>query len=119
MHKTKQADHLIEVFRTNRGAVYQSNRTNKYFLEFLNYSSFFKPGDFLHFKQQVECINLEKMLQCQSRSGDIALLMPHYSDCCFILSIPDIVDLKELLTGAKFMLQLNSMVHECLYRSMA
>lgn len=114
-----QNRHLIEVFKTTSGAVYQSNKANTYLLEFHNYHSSFKPGDFLHFRKQIQSIDLEKMLQSKSIGGDLTVLMPHYSDRCFILSVTDVIQLKELLNGATFMLHLNSLVHECLHLSVA
>lgn len=113
-------DHeLKEIFTTPSGTVYQSNRFNQYVLDFAGRLSIFKAVDFFYFKKEVEDINVDEMLQCTSASSDVAILMPHYTDTCFILTPPRIVHLKELLEGAACMIRLNSMVHECLQVNLA
>lgn len=113
-------DHsYFEVFRTVGGAVFQSNKANRYILEFHHYRCSFKPGDFLHFKNQILALDIAGMLQSTSKGGDIALLMPHYTDCCFVLTVANVIELTELLNGATCMLQLNSFITECLHLSVA
>ncbi|HXH99140.1 MAG TPA: hypothetical protein VNI52_02645 [Sphingobacteriaceae bacterium] len=108
-------DHdLKELFATSAGTVYQCNRFNQYVLDFDGHLSIFKAVDFFYFKKEVENINLEEMLQSTSRSTDVAILMPHYTTTCFILTPSKVVRLKELLEGSAFTIQLNSMVYECL-----
>jgi hypothetical protein len=40
--------------------------------------------------------------------------MPFRTERCFILAVEDVLQLRELLDGAKFMMELNSVVRTCL-----
>jgi hypothetical protein len=113
-------DHdLKEIYSTSFGTVYQSNRFNQYVLDFDGKLSIFKAADFFYFKKEVEEIDLEEMLQSTSRTSDVAILMPHYTDTCFILTPGKVARMKEILQGASFIIKLNSMLHECLQVNLA
>ena len=113
-------DHdLKKIFATSFGTVYQCNRFNQYVLDFEGRLSIFKAADFFYFKKEVENIDLEAMLQSTARNSDVAILMPHYTCTCFILTPLKVAQLKELLQGSVFMIKLNSMVHECLQVNLA
>lgn len=112
--QTKTAQHLIEIFKTQNGAVYQCNSKNAFCLEFGNSRSFFKISDFLSFTKKVNAIDIEEMAKNTSRHADTAILMPHYTERCFVLTITDVIALRDILNGAKFMLQLNSILRECM-----
>jgi len=105
---------LIEVFNTVHGAVYQCNLKNAFCLEFGNSRSFFKIHDFLNFIKKINSIDVEDMARNTARNADIAIVMPHYTERCFVLTITDILNLRDILNGAKFTLQLNSMLRECM-----
>ena len=105
---------LVEVFRTEHGAVYQCNRKNQLCLEFSGSSSFFRISNFLDLVRKVNKIDIAEMASTPCRHAEIAILMPHYTERCFVLTLTDTLNFKELLNGAKFMLQLNSMISQCL-----
>lgn len=88
-------------------------------MEFGGRPTIFKVRDFFHFCKEVEAINLEEMAHNPSRTADVVILMPHFTDRCFVLTLQDVLNLKELLHGAKFMINLNSMVSECLRVNLA
>jgi hypothetical protein len=105
---------LHELFRTAYGVVYQCNRYNSYFVEFAGGVSPFKVRDFLALKQQVEAIDLSAMATNPARALDVQVLLPPRSERCFVLTLTDVLRFKELLQGAKAMMNLNSMLRECL-----
>lgn len=105
---------LIDVFKTQHGAVYQCNLKNAFCLEFGNSRSFFKIGDFLNFIKRVNAIDVAAMFENTSRQADVAIVMAPYTERCFVLTITDVLNLREILNGAKFTLQLNSMLLECM-----
>ncbi|WP_256010562.1 hypothetical protein [Desertivirga xinjiangensis] len=106
---------LVEIFKTQHGSVHQCNLKNVFRLEFGGHHSFFKISDFLDFIKRVNQIDIAEMAKNMSRNADIAILMPHYTERCFLLTITDILNLREILNGAKFMVQLNSIIRECLH----
>ncbi|QBQ41984.1 hypothetical protein [Sphingobacterium psychroaquaticum] len=103
-----------EVFKESFGAVYQCSRKNCYWLEFKDTTTAFKISDFFLFKKTIDAIDIEKMLSDTSRTADFELVMPHRTDRCFILSAQDVLNLREVLAGAKFMIELNSEVKRIL-----
>jgi len=106
---------LQELFQTAFGAVYQCNRYNCYFVEFSGGISAFRVADFLDLKQHVEAINVAEMAKNPARAADVFVLMPARSERCFVLTLPEVLRFQELLQGAKAMMNLNSLLHECLY----
>lgn len=103
-----------EVFKSEHGAVYQCSRKNCYWLDFQGSTTAFKVRDFLSFKKKMDGIDIERMLSNSSRTYDFEIIMPFRSETIFILTVADILKLRELLTGAKFMIELNSEIRRCL-----
>lgn len=105
---------FVEVFSTEHGAVFQCNNRNCYWLDFADSSTPFRVSDFLKFKKQLDRIDLSQLLDDVSRSADFTIIMPQHTERCYLLRVQDILHLREILDGAKFMIELNSMVRECL-----
>lgn len=105
---------IIEVYRTGYGSVSQCNKTNSYILEFAGYTSTFKASNFLDFTKRVNKLDVEELIFSSSSITDVIVLMPPYSERCFALTLTDILNLRDLLSGAKFALHLNSVLCECL-----
>ena len=101
---------LIEIYDSPHGSVFQCNKTNSYLLKYSGIVTAFKPSDFLNFIKQVNCVNIEELIYARS-GGDTVLIMPPYCDRCFLLSLTDLLNLKDLLNSAKFNLQLCSMLN--------
>ena len=114
-----EPENLMEIYRTEYGAVLQSNRYHHYVLEFGGSRCILKVRDFALFRRSVDEINLDEMVQNPSPAADICILMPSYTDRCFILTVNDVLNLSEILGGASFMINLNSMVQETLRRNIA
>ena len=103
-----------EVFSTAAGTVYQCSRKNCFWLAYNNSTTSFSVSDFLKFKKRIDTIDVERMLNDTTRSSDFEIVMPFRTERCFILSVENILELRELLNGAKFMIELNSVVRTCL-----
>ena len=113
--RTPPVSNLEEIFSTTYGAVYQCNRQNCFLVEFAGGISAFKVHDFLQLKNSVEAIDIKEMAQNTSRFADVAILMPLHSERCFVLSLTDVLNFRELLQGARAMLKLKSLVYDCLH----
>lgn len=99
-----------EIFKTESGAVYQCSRKNCYWLSFNDTTTAFKVSDFFMFKKRIDAIDLEKMLTDSSRAADFEIIMPFRTERCFLLTAQDVLNLREVLDGAKFMLHLNGTI---------
>ncbi|MFC3196898.1 hypothetical protein ACFOET_04650 [Parapedobacter deserti] len=103
-----------EVYKTDHGAVYQCSRQNCYWLEFAGSTTSFRVSDFFGFKKNIDAIDISAMIIDPSRTADFTIVMPFRTPRCFVLGINDVLNLRELLDGAKFMIELNSVVQSCL-----
>ena len=103
-----------EIFQTENGSVYQCSRKNCYWLDFNGCTTAFKVRDFFAFKKKIDSIDVEAMLADSSRSSDFEIIMPYRTENIFLLSVNEIIPLRELLSGAKFMIELNSEIKACL-----
>jgi hypothetical protein len=109
------ANTLTEIFRTAYGAVFQCNRYHVYWVEFAGGFSAFKPTDFLYLKQRLESIDVKEMAENPARNADVVILNPLCSDRVFVLTLTDVLNFRELLQGAKAMIELNSIIYESLH----
>ncbi|GAA4780356.1 hypothetical protein GCM10023231_04190 [Olivibacter ginsenosidimutans] len=109
--------HLEEVFRTVHGAVLQCSNKNCYWLEFMGDCTPFKVADFIQFKKQIEEIDLDSLLNDPSPRADYTILMPFRSQRCFVLTLNELLNLREIMEGAKFMMELPGFIKDCLHIS--
>lgn len=105
---------LEEIFRTEHGAVLQCSNKNCYWLEFAGDCTPFKVADFLNFRKQVDDIAIDELLSESALSADLTILMPFRSQRCFVLNVTEVLKLKELMQGAKFMMELPGVIKDCL-----
>lgn len=113
------ATQSTEIFTTSTGTVYQCDRRNRLLINFAGYVSVLNVDAFLRLKKAVDSIDLEEMATNTKRSSDLEIVSVCGCDSVFILGLTQLNDLKELLAGAKFMMKLNSMLHERLFTQFA
>lgn len=102
-----------EVFRTDRGVVYQCDASNRLILEFWDTHTQLSARDFAQFRRMVETVDVRQMALSTATADDVEILMPPRSERCYVLTLCEVVHLRELLSGAKLMLELNAMLREC------
>lgn len=110
----KQAQ--AEIFSTLNGTVYQDNQKLCFVVEWQGKKSDFKLPCFFGLKRRVDAVDIEKMLNNTSSCHDFEIIAPCGSDRCFVLNIPEIIEFRNLLSGAKVMMELNSIIYERLHR---
>lgn len=110
------APQLKEIYRTPHGCVYQCDRKRCFSIDFGGYLTEFKFPCFLALKKLVDGIDVDAMILNPDTAADVEIVSPCGSERCYVLTISQLLEFKELLAGAKVMLQLNSILHERLYR---
>ena len=110
----KVATELVEIYANEAGAVFQCDRRNRLMLYFAGQLNVLKVDTFLRLKQVVDGIDLEQMAANPSRSSDYEIVSICGCERCYILSLTELHALRDLLAGAKFGLELNRLLHECL-----
>ncbi len=107
---------LAEVFSTMNGKVFQDNQKLSFLVEWKGVQSSYKLPCFFGLKRRIDAIDLVGMLNDPSAGYDFEVVAPCGSDRCFVLTIPEIIEFRSLLAGARVMLELNSIIYECLHR---
>ena len=107
---------LKEIYRTPNGCVYQCDKKRCFVVDFAGYPTEFKFPCFVALKRLVDRIDLESMALNPDTSADVEIISPCGSDRCYVLTLPQLIEFKGLLEGTRVMLQLNSIIHERLYR---
>ncbi|WP_118194122.1 DUF6686 family protein [Albibacterium indicum] len=109
-----QFNQLEELYKSDIGEFCQCSRKNCYRLTFRGERFDLTVSDFLSFKKEIDAIDIVAILTDSSCKSDTIIVNSYRTKRFLILSILEVIQLKELLRAAKFMVQLNSMIHECL-----
>lgn len=102
-----------EVFQTDKGAVYQCDRTNRLILSYWRTLTPMSARDFSQFRRMVNTVNVHQMALSTDAADDVEILTTPRLEQCYVLTLCEVIHLRELLNGANLMLELNSMLREC------
>ena len=107
---------FTEVFSTKNGAVYQSDRENCWYIDFAGKLARFDYRNLLKLKKAVYNIDIEDLLLNSTKSADLEIIFICACDHCYVLSLIQIIKLKEILQGTFAMLELNHIIFDRLHR---
>ena len=118
MQQTIQAPSILftEVFCTKNGAIYQSDSENCWYIDFAGKLARFDYRNLLKLKKAVYNIDIEELLLNSTKSADLEIIFICACDHCYVLSLIQIIKLKELLQGTFTMLELNHIIFDRLHR---
>lgn len=105
-----------EIYRTPNGCVYQCDKKRCFGVDFGGYMTEYKLPCFFALKKLIDSIDLDTMAMNPGKSSDFEIISPCGSERCYVLTLPELLEFKELLSGTRVMLQLNSILHERLFR---
>jgi hypothetical protein len=103
-----------EIFVCNENAIYQCNSKRKIVFVFQNKVEYLRINDFFSLCQWIENYDIMPMLSVET-TAEIEILYPSFFENIFILNLQELLQLKNLLEGAKTMLELQSILYERLY----
>jgi hypothetical protein len=106
---------IVEVYKTESGAVYQCNNKLCLWINFAGESVSYKIDQFFSLKKIVDNIDISEMINNTEKAADFAIIAPVFSHKIYILNLCELLSFKDLLSGTKVMLELNSIVYEKLY----
>lgn len=107
---------FVEVFRTKAGAIFQCDAENCWYIDFAGKLARFDYRNILKLKKAVYHIDIEDLLLNNTKSPDVEILFICACDHCYVLSLMQIIELKELLQGTFVMLELNHIIQDRLHR---
>src|SRR5687768_15536698 len=108
-----------EVYSTRSGSIYQSDSENCWYIDFAGKLARFDYRNLLKLKKAVYQIDIENLLLNSDKAPDLEIIFICACDHCYVLSLIQIIALKELLQGAFVMLDLNHIIYDRLHRIVA
>ena len=102
------------VFESQGTSVSQCDRSEKFFLHFLAQPIELKLCELIGLKRKIEKIDLATLVS--SQGPDIEVLYFSQQHPILVLSIYEILELRDVLTGTFTMLELNSLIHRTVHR---
>lgn len=104
-----------DVFSTKTGAVYQCDAEGCWYVDFAGKVARFDHRNFLKLRKAVYAIDIEQKLLNTTTDPDVEIIFICACDHCYVLSLAQIINLKELLEGTFVMLELNHIIHDRLF----
>lgn len=105
---------VTELYSTSKGASYQCDLTNSIKVEFKEYSWKFSVADFILFRKSINAVDVKKLIFNLSDECDYVSLQHVKLSTAVTLTLCDLIQLRELIDGTKFSLELVSMIYEVL-----
>ena len=107
-----QALTLTELYSTSKGRAFQCDLTNSIVLHFKEFRWKFSVSDFLLFRKHIHAVDLPGLLFNLSDECDFVSL--RHARLVVTLTLCDLIQLRELVDGTRFSLELVSLIHEVL-----
>lgn len=105
-----ESNHLTEVYRNKRGAVYQDDERHHLIVEFCGTFTSLNIPCFVCLKNAVDRLDLDSM--ADDTGAGIEIITSCGCERCYIVDLASAYYFKDLLAGTKAMLELNSIIHE-------
>ena len=105
-----------KVFGNYAGTIFQSDEESCWYVEFAGKTARFDYRNILKLKKAVYQIDIEALLLNSEKAADLEILFICACDHCYVLSLLEIIALKDLLQGTFVMLELNHIIHDRLVR---
>jgi hypothetical protein len=107
---------FVEVFQTNRGSVFQSDKQNCWYVDFAGKLARFDYRSIMKLRKAIYAIDIEALLLSSELTPDLEIVFICACDHCYVLTLLEIIDFKQLLEGTFVMLELNRILHDRVYR---
>jgi hypothetical protein len=106
--------HTIELYGNDKGETWQCDLTNSIGLQFGDWQVRFSARDFLTFCRHVNQFDIRALLFDLSDACDYQMVEAPKNALSHRLTLCELIQLRDLVNGTKFALELESMLHEVL-----
>lgn len=107
---------MTEVFSTNKGSIFQNDAERCWYVNFAGKSARFDYRCLLKLRKAVYNVDIEGLLLDNTKSPDVEIIFICACDHCYVLTLMQIIELKEILEGTFVMLDLNRIIQDRLFR---
>ena len=115
MIQTISEPQWTDVFSTKTGAIYQCDEERCWYVDFAGKVAKFDYRCLMKLRKAVYHIDIDQALLKTDKSPDVEIIFICACDHCYILTLAQIIALKELLEGTFVMLELNRILNERLH----
>ena len=105
-----------EVFSNKNGAIFQSDSEKCWYVDFAGKLARFDYRNLLKLQKAVYQINIEEKLLSSDKAADVEIIFICACDHTYVLTLLQLIKLKELLQGTFVMLELNHIIQDRLHR---
>jgi hypothetical protein len=105
-----------EVFKTAHGAVYQNDFERRWVVDFAGKSASFDYRCLLKLRTAIYRIDIEQRLLDSAQQPDVEIIFICACDHSYVLTLLQVIALRELLQGTFVMLELNQIIYDRLHR---
>ncbi|MRS63788.1 hypothetical protein [Larkinella terrae] len=109
---------LTELFANTKGTTYQCDTTNRIIIQFGETRVSLRITDFLTFKKRVDSVDIHTMIFNTDDAYDVEVIDAPRTGHLFVLSLCDLIALRDLLAGTRFVLDLNTLLNERIYSTL-
>lgn len=103
-----------ELYSTTKGKSLQCDLTNSIEIDFKDFEWRFSVSDFLLFRKYINAVDIKELLFNLSDECDFVYVHHAKLSSGVTLTLCDLIQLRDLVDGTKFSLEMIAMVHEVL-----
>ncbi|PIB36114.1 hypothetical protein BFP72_12265 [Reichenbachiella sp. 5M10] len=107
--------HLIH--ESHNGKIIQADSENCFYLIYKGGEYRMNVCSFIAFKYKLDAFNIEEMLLSDSVQNDLEIIPLCNKDRILVLTLNEIIEVKDLVQGALVMLELNSIVEYRIHKA--
>lgn len=104
-----------ELFSTSKGHSFQCDRSSKIVLHFEEIQATFRIQDFLSFRRVINNIDIRSKIFDLSDESDYEFIEAPQLNIYQKLTLCQLIQLRELVNGTHFAIELNSLLHTLLF----
>jgi len=116
MVKVLEHKSISEVFSTAHGAVYQNDAARCWVVDFGGKQANFDYRCLLKLRDCLYRIDVEEKLLHHAAAPDVEIIFICACEHTYVLSLLQVINLRDLLQGTFVMLELNQIIYNALYR---
>lgn len=108
-----------ELFQTGKGVAVQCDITERIYVRFGEIQADFRIHEFLNFRRSINNIDIRSKLFNLSDECDFQYIESPRQTFAQNFTLCEVIQLRELINGAHFALELNSVIREALYSNVS
>lgn len=109
---------IHEIYHTANGKMFQNDADNHFYLEYKGKEYRMVVCSLIAFKAKLDQMNIEEMLLTDASINSVEIIPLCNKEHLLVLTLAEIIELKDLISGTLVMLELNSIVQQRIVRAL-